>query len=88
MKEDRTSMESNSEPSPESVYREFWAPIIAPNGIVELELLKNELFDFWQVMQSVPKVYRHVTGDKVSKVMTDPNVVCALADDFYSEIEE
>lgn len=71
----------------ERVYQEFWKGIVENNGELDLEQVKKELFDFWQVMERVPKVYMHITGGHVSKILTDPGVVMSLADDFYSERE-
>jgi len=70
----------------EKVYEDFWRDILEKDGILDMQQLKKELFDFWQVMQNVPKVYDHVTGGKVSKILTDPKVVCDLADELFSPI--
>lgn len=70
----------------EEVWYTFWKDIVAPNGVLDLEQVKRELYDFWVVMQQVPKVYDHVTGGKVSKIMTDPDAVIALADDAVNDL--
>jgi len=70
----------------ERVYREFWAPIVEYRGFLDIEQVKKELYDFWLVMDNVPKVYNYVTGGKVSKILTDPEFVKALADDHYEDI--
>ena len=75
----------NKEQQIEQVYQDFWKPLIEKDGVLDIAQMKRELFDFWQVMQSVPKVYDHVTGGKVSKILTDPDVVIALADDNYQD---
>lgn len=68
-------------------YDEFWKPIIErPDGSIDLEKLKLELYDFSQVMAEVPKVYCYVTGGKVSKVTTLASVVNALADEHYESV--
>lgn len=72
----------------ERVYREFWAPIVEADGRLDIEQVKRELYDFWQAMQMVPKVYCHITGNRVSKILTDSNVVCSLADEYYAQINE
>ena len=71
----------------ERVYQDFWKPLVERDGIVDMEQVKKELFDFWQVMDRVPKVYCHITGGQVSKILTDPEVVNALADDYYGDQE-
>lgn len=68
----------------EQVWQEFWKPIVEKDGVLDLEQVKKELFDFWQAMQSVPKVYCHVTRDAVSKILTDPDVVISIADDLVT----
>ena len=82
---DAVSQEKKNEV--DTVYETFWKPLIEQNGKLNVEQLKKELFDFWQVMQSVPKVYSHVTGGKISKILTDPQVVNSMADDHYHEDE-
>ena len=71
----------------ERVYQEFWKPIVEIDGKLDVQQVKQELFDFWQVMERVPKVYCHITGDQVSNMLTDVDVVCSLADDYYSRQE-
>jgi predicted phosphohydrolase len=78
-----TKKEANDE-EVEKVYEDFWRDILEKDGILDMQQLKKELFDFWNVMQNVPKVYDHVTGGKVSKILTDPKVVCDLADELFS----
>ena len=51
----------------EREWKDFWEPIVAPEGKLDLEQLKKELYDFRVVMQEVEKVYIHVTGGKLSK---------------------
>lgn len=72
----------------ESVYQEYWAPLVERDGVIDIEQVKKELFDFWRIMQRVPRVYCHITGGQVSKILTDADVVCALADDHYDQRAE
>lgn len=67
----------------EKVYDEFWKPLLEKDGFLDMQQLKRELFDFYNVIKNVPKVYDHITGGKVSKILTDPKVVCDLADEYY-----
>lgn len=68
------------------VFEEFWSPILVDDqGDIDLDQVKKELFDFWQVMQEVPKVYCHITGNQVSKILTKSEVVISLADDSYAK---
>lgn len=82
-----TETASQQDSEAERIYQEFWKPIVERDGVLDVAQLKRELFDYWQVMQSVPKVYSYVTGGQVSKVLTDPVTVNALADDHYGDQE-
>lgn len=72
----------------ERTWKTFWAGTMAPNGVVDLEAVKRELFDYACLLDAVPKVYMHVTGGKVSKPTTLPDVVIAMADDRTTELAE
>lgn len=80
------SCRGDSEATVESVYDEFWKGLVEVNGELDLDAVKRELFDFWQVMQRVPKVYCYITGHQASKLLTDPDIVCALADEYYERL--
>ncbi len=68
------------------VFEEFWSLILIDDqGDIDLDQVKKELFDFWQVMQEVPKVYCHITGNQVSKILAKAEVVISLADDSYAK---
>lgn len=71
--------------SVEEVWNTFWKDIVCPNGELDVEQVKKELYDFYVVMESVPKVYCHVTGGKIGKILTDPDVVIAAANDKFEE---
>ncbi len=72
----------------EEVWKEFWLPIVAPNGALEIEQVKKELFDFHRVMGEVPKVYMHVSGNQFSKVTTMAEYVMTAADEHYRKLYE
>lgn len=72
--------------TPESVYESYWKSLVEEDGVLNVDQVKKELFDFWQVMQLVPRVYCHVTGDQISKLLTDPEAVMNVADDHYAEL--
>lgn len=78
----------SSEQTHESVYDQFWKGLVEKDGVVNMAQVKKELFDFWQLMENVPKVYCHVTGGHASKPLTDPNTVCSLADEHYRKLYE
>jgi hypothetical protein len=76
-------------PSVEEVWRDFWAEIVCdPKGNVNVEQVKKELYDFKVLIDNARRVYCHVTGDTISKVMTDPNVVIQYADEHYMDMYE
>lgn len=72
--------------TPESIYESYWKSIVEKDGVLDVEQVKKELFDFWQVMQLVPPVYCHVTGGQISKLLTDPDAVMSVADDHYAKL--
>jgi hypothetical protein len=39
----------------ETVWKEFWAPILYENGKLDMERLKEEMFDFYQQISEVRK---------------------------------
>lgn len=68
-------------------WENFWKGIVChPDGTINIDQLKKELHDFSYVMAQVPKVYCHITGDKLSKIMYPAETVIAVADDHLKEI--
>lgn len=80
-------MSNDTERDPvDVVFDDFWRPIVSDvEGDLDIDQIKKELFDFWQAMQEVPKVYCHITGNQVSKILTKSEVVISLADDSYAK---
>lgn len=64
----------------------FWEPIVTKNGVLDLEQVKLELHDFYVAMQEVPKVYCHITGNRLSKILYDASVVIKAADNHYDQM--
>lgn len=50
--------------------------------------VNDELHDFRMVMDNYHTVMSHVTGDSVSKLNTDADVVCELADEHYESFHK
>jgi len=46
----------------ESVWKELWEPMLAPGGVVDLELLKRELFNYYILMDQVTELYDTLNG--------------------------
>lgn len=70
----------------EQVYADFWKPILEKDGQLSMDQLKRELYDFWVAMENVPKVYCHITGNLLSKINYDAQVVISAADDSYNQV--
>jgi hypothetical protein len=48
-------------------YQKFWKDIIEnKDGSINLSQLKKELFDYQYILEQVPKVYCHITNNKLS----------------------
>lgn len=72
--------------SVEEQWDSFWKPIVTnEDGTINIEQVKKELYDFSFVMEQVPKVYCHITGSRMSKVMYHADTVIAVADDYFQE---
>jgi hypothetical protein len=63
----------------------FWAPIVAPNGVLDAEQVKKELYDYSVLLDQVPKVYCHITRSLVSKPNTDADAVIQVADEQWQD---
>ncbi|WP_137009575.1 hypothetical protein [Aquitalea aquatilis] len=70
----------------EREWNETWRDIVAPNGTIDISQLKKELADYSMLLDAAPKVYMHVTGGKISKPNTLPEIVCSVADDYTTEL--
>lgn len=52
----------------EQVYEDFWEEIICDSdGNIDIEQVKKELCDYYNILQQVPKVYNEITGGWLSK---------------------
>lgn len=70
----------------ERIWRDFWADIVAPHGVIDISKVKLELSDFHGLLEEVPKVYMHVTGGRISKPHTLAREVISVHDDYISEL--
>jgi hypothetical protein len=68
--------------TPESVYNEFWKDLVETDGKMDPEKVKAELYDFRQLIRNIPKVYDAVTGGRISKPLTDVDVVISEFNDY------
>lgn len=66
---------------------DFWKKIVCnPDGSLNETQVRKELHDFYIAMQCVPKVYDHITGGTISKILTDPKHVIDAAEENYGEL--
>lgn len=68
----------------EKVYREYWQEIVEKDGVIDVDQVKKELFDFHQVMGTFATVYCEITGNRLSKLLYDPQV---YVNEFYEAVE-
>lgn len=72
----------------EQVWTEFWTPLLYANGVLDLEQVKRELYDFRMAMKEVSLVYDHITGGKFSKVTTPAQHVISATSEHYKKMWE
>jgi hypothetical protein len=68
----------------ERVWQEFWKPIVAPDGTLDVEQVKRELFDYHTTMENVPLVYDEITGGRISKQNT---LASAVIGEYNAHLE-
>jgi hypothetical protein len=62
------------------VWEGFWWPLMCPDGVLNAERVKAELYDYHVLMDNASRVYDHVTGGRISKTSTTAGAVIAEAD--------
>ena len=69
----------------DQIYQDFWKEIICDKyGNIDVEQVKNELCDYYKMLQEVPKVYCEVTGGILSKPLYDAETVLSFFRDRYA----
>jgi len=66
-------------------YREFWKPLVETDGKLDQDKVMRELHDYHFLIDQVPKVYGHVSGNKISKPNTYAFEVINAHDDQRQE---
>jgi hypothetical protein len=66
---------------------EFWSKVVYPDGMTA-EHVRAELADFNFIIEQLPKVYCHITGDRLSKHMYSADTVIRVAEDHMQELIE
>lgn len=68
-------------------FEKYWHSIIYnEDGTPNIEQIKKELYDYSVLLDFVSKVYCDITGGRILKPFTFPDVVIAGADDNYNQI--
>jgi hypothetical protein len=70
----------------EQNYEEYWKELIEPDGKLDMDALKRELYDYWVAIENVGEVYCHITGNRFSKPNTLASVMIDEADAHYERI--
>lgn len=67
------------EPEVEVVYNKFWREIVErPDGTLDIDQIKRELYDYRDLLHEVPKVYMEITNGVISKPNTTASAVLQL----------
>lgn len=67
----------------DKVWGEFWGPLLIKRGVLDVEAVKRELFDYHHLIQELPCLFMAATGDMVSKPNTDIDVVISLIEEKH-----
>lgn len=67
----------------QKVYDEYWKRIVEPDGVLDFEQVKKELFDYHTVIGEVTKVYGHITSNQFTKPTTAAEAVIDAAEEHY-----
>lgn len=70
----------------EQVWQEFWLPIVAPEGEIDIEQIKRELYDYRQLIKGLPEFFMDITGGRVSKPNTNLRVVAELVEEHIDSV--
>lgn len=69
----------------EKTWDEFWKEICCPSGVLDLNQVKKELYDFHYMIEQVPKVYTEITGGRLSKPNYSSDTVISEFHDVQEE---
>lgn len=74
----------------EREYVKFWKEIVEDeNGVLQIPLIKRELYDYSKALDTVSKTYDQLTGGRISKLNTDPSYVVEYSkENFKHEFTE
>src|SRR5579859_3922712 len=70
----------------EEIYNSLFKEIVEnPDGTLNKDQVMRELADYTVMLKEVPKVYCHITGNRVSYPTTLASAVIAIADEVEQE---
>jgi hypothetical protein len=76
--------------NPNDLWTKFWLPFLCRDDTATqeevLEAVKKELFDYFYVLKNVQETYGRLTGGEITSPFTDPDVIIAYADQYYSDM--
>ena len=71
------------------IYDRHWKEAVEDeSGNLDKDKVMRELSDYWFVLGEVPKVYCHVSGNRISKPNTYASEVISEADEHYTSLSE
>ena len=75
------------------VYDEFWKPNIeADHGkgfdVRAIFQVKKELYDYWVLLENIPKIFMEITGGRISKPHTCPADVISESEAYTGRLIE
>lgn len=67
-------------------YADFWKSIVEhPDGSLNRDQVMRELYDYWILLEEVPRAYDEVTCGRFSKPNTDHGWIVAAVDERINE---
>lgn len=74
--------EQVADPEVEQNYQENWKEILEPNGVLVMEQLKKELFDFSRMMENMTTIVHEITGGRMSYPTYPATTVLRIASEY------
>lgn len=72
----------------DDLYKSYWKDHVETDGVIDLEKVKRELYDFKKLMEDAMKVYSHVTGGAVSNLLVTAEEVIQRADECKKKTDD
>lgn len=71
--------------TPDETYESFWEEIITnPDGSLNLEAIKQELYDYYLVIENTSKIIDSITDGRFSKPNTLASHVIGYVEEYYT----